>query len=126
MQVVVGFVEQDAMRKSGSAPEGVQRGQGRPDVLQLFIVREAGQIDDHAAVRVAERPQQLPRRRRSVFATQHGDAGQPFERAVVAFWIDGTDAVAVENELFAQETRDPGLSGLGIAGDQDVASANRQ
>ena len=62
VQVVVRFVEQDAMWKSGSPPEDVQRRQYRSDVLELFIVRKAGQVDDHAAVRIPERAQQLARR----------------------------------------------------------------
>jgi hypothetical protein len=120
------FVEQDAMRESRSAPEDVQRRQYRSDVTEFFIVREARQVNDHAAVRVAESAQQLARRGRSVFASEDAHSGQAFERAVVSFGIDGAHAVAVQNQLFAQKTRDPGFSGFGVARHQHVAAANRE
>ena len=89
-------------------------------------MREAREVNHHAAIRISQRAQQLARRRRSVFASEHGHAGQAFERAVVSFRIDGTHAIAVQNQLLAQQARDPGLSGLGVAGHQHVAAANRE
>jgi hypothetical protein len=54
-------------------------------------VREARQVNHHAAIRVSERAQQLARCRRSVFATEYGYTRETFERAVVSFGIDGAD-----------------------------------
>ena len=48
----------------------------------------------------------------AVVASEHGHAGQAFERAVVSFGIDGTHAIAVQNQLFAQESCDPGFPDL--------------
>ena len=76
-------------------------GNTRADVAQLFVVRQTRQVDDDAAVRIPEGPQQLARRRRSVFATEHGHARQAFERAVVPFRVDDADAIAVQNQLLA-------------------------
>ena len=49
-----------------------------------------------------------------------------FERAVISFGIDGAHGIAVQNQLLAKEARDPGFSGFGVAGHQDVAAANRE
>ena len=61
----MGFVEQNAMGKSGSAPEDIQSRQDRSDVTELFIVREAGQVDDDAAVRIPVLAERLRDRARS-------------------------------------------------------------
>ena len=100
------------MRQAGPAPQHVQRRQTASDVSHLFIVRQTREVNDHAAVRIAKRAQQLAWRRRSIFASEHGHAGQAFERAVVAFRIDGAHAIAVQNQLLAEQTRDPRFSGF--------------
>ena len=114
------------MRNSSSPSQDVQRRQCRSNVMKLFIVGEAGQVNDHAAVGIAQRAQQLARLWRRLVATEHGHAGQALERAVVALGIDRTHAIAVQNVLFAEETRDPGFPGFRITSDQDVAAADRE
>ena len=54
VQVVVRFVQQNAMRKSGPASQHVQPRQCCPDVLQLLVVRKTREVNDNAAVRVAK------------------------------------------------------------------------
>ena len=112
MQVVVRFVEQNAMRKAGPASEHVQGRQDGANILQLFVVRQTRKVDHHAAIGIPEGAQQFAGRGRRVFASEDGHPGQAFERAVVPFRIDGADAVPMENQLLAEETRDPGLAGF--------------
>jgi hypothetical protein len=71
LQKVVRFVHNDPMRKAGPVPHFVQRGQDRPDVLDLLVLRPMGQIDDHAAIRIPERAQEISWRRGRVVATKN-------------------------------------------------------
>ncbi len=62
----------------------------------------------------------------SVFAAEHGDAGQRFQRAIIALGIDHAHAVSMEDQLLAEEPGHPRLSRLDVTGDEHVASAHRQ
>jgi hypothetical protein len=66
----------DAVGQPGPVTENVQGRQDGADVVDLLVVRPVREIDHEAAVRVAEGAQQLARRRRRVFAPEHGDARQ--------------------------------------------------
>ena len=126
LQEVVRLVHDDAVRQTGLTPHDVQRRQHGADVFDLLVVRQVRQVDDDAAIRIAKGAQQLTRRRRRILAAEHRDTGQRLERPVVAFRIDDAHAVAVQDQLLAEQTGHPGLARLRVAGDQHVATANRQ
>lgn len=84
------------------------------------------EIQHDVHVRVAERDAQFARRGAIGAAAQHHDAGQGFEAGVVAFRIHDARAVPLENQLLAEQPGDPRLARLGIADNQDVATANGQ
>jgi hypothetical protein len=125
-EVVVGFVEQNLVRQSGFAPERHELRQQRAHVLDLFAVRYFREIDDRADVRMPQRPRQLASVRRRIVAGERDDARQRLERSIVAFGIDDADAIALQNELFAQQPGEPRLAGARLAGDENRSSANRQ
>jgi hypothetical protein len=71
--------------------------------------RMGRQVNDQAAVRVSQRATQIAWRRRRVVSTEHREAGKSFERAVVPFRIDHAHAVPVQNQLLAEQARQPGF-----------------
>ena len=84
VQEIVRLVDDDAVRQPGAATHDVQRRQHGADVVDLQVVRHARQVDDDAAVGIAQRAQQLARRRRRIFAAENAHARQRLERPVVA------------------------------------------
>ena len=101
------FVDDDPVWRARSPPHDVQRRQHRTDVLELRVVFQGREIDDHAAVRIAQRVEERARRRRRLFAAEHCDTGQRVERPVVAFRIDHAEAVSVKNQALAQQSGQP-------------------
>ena len=126
LQEVVSFVEDDPVWRARSPPHDVQSRQHRTDVLELRIVFQARQVDDHAAVRISQRVEQRARRGRRIFSAEHADARQRVERPIVAFRIDDAQAVSVKDQPLAEQACQPRLAGVRLAHDQDVPPADRQ
>ena len=70
-QEVMAFVDDDPVWRARSPPHDVQRRQYRTDVLQLRLVFQGREIDDHAAVRIAQRVEERAWRRWRLFAAEH-------------------------------------------------------
>jgi len=107
IEEIMGFVEDDPVRKSGPLPQRVQDRQRAADVFDLLVELPVRQVDDETAIGITQRPHQLAWRRRRFLAAEDRHAGQRFERSIVALRIDHADAVAVQNELLAQQPCDP-------------------
>ena len=70
----------------------------------MFQRRE---IDDDAAVRVAERVEEGAGRRRRLFAAEDSDTGQRVERPLITLRVDDTEAIAVKNQALAEQSSQP-------------------
>ena len=90
-----------------AAAHHVQRWQHRADVVDLLVVNHAREVDDHAAIRIAKRTQELPRRRRRILTAQNRHSRQRLERAVVSFRVEHAHRVTVQDELLTQQARNP-------------------
>ncbi|MEZ5287891.1 MAG: hypothetical protein R2712_24445 [Vicinamibacterales bacterium] len=87
-------------------------------------MRRPAQIDDDADVRILQRPRQLARGGQGILSAEDDHAGQAAERQEVAFRVDGAEAVALEDELLAQQARKSRLAGSGLAPDEDRAATH--
>ena len=118
------FVEEDLVGESGAPAQRVEQRQHRSQVLAASMVRHVRQIDDHAEAGMAERACELPRARRRILSAERDDAGQVAERLIVPLGIDDAQAVALQDQLFAEQPRQPRLAAARFAGDQDRPSAD--
>lgn len=114
------------MRQRGSLPQEIECGQQCARVLELLVMRLPREVDHHTVSGIPECTDQISRGWRGGLAAEDRDAGQPLERGVVPLRVEHTDRIAVQDQLLAQEARNPGFAGCRIPGDQHVASANRQ
>ena len=121
VQEVVRLIDEDAVWQTGATTHDIERRQHRADVVDLRTLLHARQVDDDAAIGIAQGAQQLPRGWRRILPAEDGDPRQRLERSVVAFGIDDAHAVPVQNQLLAEQPCHPGLAGLRVAGDQHVA-----
>src|SRR6185436_6638376 len=90
------------------------------------LMRDLREIDDDADVRMPERAHELSRSWRRLVAAKPQDVWQRFQRPVIAFRIDDAEAIALQDQLFADQSRKPGLPGPRLAGDQDRSTADGQ
>ena len=121
---VVRLVEQDLVRQAGAAPQRHSRGSSVSRYLALSWcdIFDRSMTTLTSGWRSARASSRALRRR--IVAAEHDDARQRFERPIVALGIDDAHAVALQDQLLAQQARQPRLAGARLAGDQNRAAAH--
>ena len=120
------LVDDDPVRQAGEPTDLVEHRQRGVKVGDLLGVRTPRQVDNQAAIRITQRADQLLRRGQRCVEPDDVDSRQRFQGTVVTLRIEHAHRVTLEDQLFAQQTGDPGLPRLGVTRDEDVTATDGQ